>query len=103
MTARPSPNGANGRNNKGQFTKGNNGGPGNPFAQQVAELRKTLLAAVKPKDLRDVVRALLKQAKEGNTAAVRELLSRLLGPPVEIDILARLETLEKQFAEKKVR
>jgi len=101
MTENPLPNGANGRDDKGQFTKGNGGGPGNPFAQQVAELRKTLLAAVTPKDLRDVVRSLLKQAKEGNIAAVRELLSRLLGPPVEVDILARLEALEERLAEKK--
>jgi hypothetical protein len=47
-----------------------------------------------------VVRSLLNQAKEGNIAAVRELLSRLLGPPVEADILARLEALEERLAEK---
>ena len=44
MTDKPKPNGANGRDEKGHFAKGNGGGPGNPFAQQVAELRKTLLA-----------------------------------------------------------
>jgi len=32
---------------------------------------------------------------------VRELLSRLLGPPVEVDLLARLEALEERLAEKK--
>jgi len=101
MTEKPLTNGSNGRDGKGQFTKGNGGGPGNPFALQVAELRKTLLAAVTPKDLRDVVRSLLNQAKEGNIAAVRELLSRLLGPPVEVDILARLEALEEKLAETK--
>ncbi|OPZ98886.1 MAG: hypothetical protein BWY71_01136 [Planctomycetes bacterium ADurb.Bin412] len=101
MTEKPLPNGSNGRDDKGQFTKGNGGGPGNPFAQQVAELRKTLLTAVTPKDLQAVVKALLNQAKEGNIAAVRELLSRLLGPPVEVDILARLEALEERLAEKK--
>ncbi len=91
INKQPSINGANGRDEKGQFTKGNTGGPGNPFVQQVAELRKTLLATVTPKDLQEVVKALLKQAKEGNIAAIRELLSRLLGPPVEIGVLARLE------------
>ena len=31
-------------------------------------------------------------------AAAKELLQRLLGPPVELDLLERLETLERHIA-----
>ena len=95
----PSTNGVNGRDDKGRFAQGNHCGTGNPFAQQVAELRKTLLATVKPKDLREVIEALLRQAKEGNIAAARILLDRTLGPSVEIDLVARLEALEERFSQ----
>ena len=33
---------ANGHEANGQFAKGNQGGPGNPFARQVAKLRKVI-------------------------------------------------------------
>ena len=94
--AKPSTNGQNGRDTKGRFTKGNSGGPGNPHARQAAQLRATLLKAVTAKDLREVVEAMLRQAKQGNIAAAKLLLDRTLGPPVEIDLLARLEALEAQ-------
>ena len=34
------------REEDGRFRKGNRGGPGNPFARQMAQLRKAALAAV---------------------------------------------------------
>lgn len=38
----PIPNGSNGRDSQGRFATGNSGGPGNPYARQVAALRCTL-------------------------------------------------------------
>jgi hypothetical protein len=70
-----------GRDSHGRFAQGNRGGPGNPFARQVAALRKTLLAAVTPEDLEAVTRELIRQAKEGNVAAAKLLLSYALGKP----------------------
>ena len=52
-----------------------------------------------PQDLRDVVAALLARAKAGEVAAVKELLQRLLGPPVELDLLERIEALEQRLAD----
>ena len=90
----PSPNGSNGRGSNGRFAKGNGGGPGNPHAVQIARLRAALLKSVTPEDIGDVIQALLAQAKAGDVASIKELLQRLLGPPVEIDLLERLASLE---------
>jgi hypothetical protein len=95
----PSPNGANGRGPGGRFAKGNAGGPGNPNARRVAELRAALLAVVSPADIRKVAAALLKKAKSGDVASIRELLQRLLGPPEAVDLLERLEAVEAKMAQ----
>jgi hypothetical protein len=70
-----------GRDHHGRFSKGNAGGPGNPFARQVAALRSALLASVTEQDLEDIAHELVRQAKEGNVAAARLLLSYTLGKP----------------------
>ena len=70
-----------GRDPHGRFGKGNAGGPGNPFARRVAALRAALLAAVTDDDLDAVTRELVRQAREGNLAAARLLLSYALGKP----------------------
>ena len=54
------------RDDQGRFKVGNGGGPGNPFARQVAALRKALLATVQPEDIAAIIQALLEQAKKGN-------------------------------------
>jgi hypothetical protein len=94
-----STNAPNGRGQDGRFAKGNSGGPGNPHARRVARLRSALLNAVKPDDVREVVVTLLASAKAGEVAAIRELFQRLLGPPVELDMIERLETLEQRLDE----
>ena len=76
---------------------------GNPHARRVARLRAELLRAVQPKDVREVVNALLGQAKTGDVAATKELLQRLLGPPIELDLLERLEALEDHWCSLKER
>ena len=100
MAETPSANGLNGRGANGRFARGNPGGPGNPHAQHVSRLRAALFRAVKPKDLREVIAALLAKAKNGDVAAARELVQRLLGPPVEVDFTERLESLERTIAQK---
>jgi hypothetical protein len=103
----PSPNGANGhallvkhdRQIGGRFAKGNSGGPGNPFAKRVAELRQALFDAVTPDDLTAVVVKLVAQAKSGDVASIRELLQRLLGPPEAVDLMERLDALEQKIDE----
>ena len=95
----PSLIGANGRDSHGRFIRGNPGGPGNPFGQRVAQLRSALFLAVSAADLRALVRKLLQLAKGGDVQAAKVVLNRLLGPPVEVDILERLERLEAAVAD----
>ena len=85
----PLPKGANGRDEKGRFAQGWKGGPGNPLAKRVAQLRSMILEAVTEEDLRAVVVALIKKAKGGDVMAARELLDRLVGKsaaPVLLDL-----------------
>jgi hypothetical protein len=42
---------------------------------------------------------LLKSAKEGDVAAAKELLQRLLGPPESVDLIERLDALEQKLEE----
>ena len=69
----------NERDGHGRFTKGNPGGPGNPHAAQVAQLRSALLDAVTTEDVQAVARRMVEEAKAGNVQAGRELLDRVLG------------------------
>lgn len=76
ITTHPSP---NGRTPRGHFAKGNPGGPGNPYARRTAALRSALLDAVTEADIRAVALTLVARAKDGDMAAIRELLDRLIG------------------------
>jgi hypothetical protein len=79
------------RQSDGRFAKGNPGGPGNPFARQVAKLRQVLLESVTEEDLREIVQAMVKKAKEGDMVAAREVLSRVIGKPAEAPDPDRLD------------
>lgn len=72
---------ATSHNNSGRFTKGNKGGPGNPFNRQVAALRKALLAGVTAEDIEEVLAVLMIKAKSGDLAAIKLLLSYTVGKP----------------------
>jgi hypothetical protein len=69
------------REANGHFAKGNKGGPGNPFARQVAALRQTLLNRATPKDFEEVADELIKKAKTGDVAAIKLLFQYTLGKP----------------------
>ncbi len=71
------------RDEHGHFRTGNRGGPGNPFARQIARLRQALLNAVSEADLLEIIDMLKRKAKEGDVAAARLLLSYSIGKPVE--------------------
>jgi hypothetical protein len=47
-----------------------------------------------------VAKALLKAAKAGEAWAVRELLDRTLGKPVEADLIERLEALKTSLRQR---
>lgn len=96
----PTLNGQNGRDERGCFATGNKGGPGNPLAKQVNQLRSALLNAVTKEDIIAIAKVMIKKAKRGNTACIKEVFDRTLGKPIEADLLERLENLEELLDEK---
>ena len=70
------------RGRNGRFLPGHGGGPGNPHAQKVHRLRSALLNAVTPEDVKEIIYKLVSMAKQGDIAAIKELLDRSLGKPV---------------------
>ena len=103
MIQHPSPTDPDGRDGKGRFTAGNKLAKGNPHAKRVAALRSALLNAVSEEDIQEVVQALVREAKDGNVSAAKELLGRVLGPPEAVDLLQRVEGLEELLAERTAR
>ena len=89
-----------GRDGKGRFTKGNTEGRGNPFAHKVNKLRAALLEEVTEKNIRAILKNVVKQAEQGDLAAVKILLDRIFGPPIPADIIQRLEDLEQTMGDK---
>jgi len=88
-----------GRDASGRFAPGNRGGPGNPHAKKVAKLRSALFETVTEDDMKAVAAKLVEMARAGELPAIRELLERTLGRPVEADFLERLDELEKHLTQ----
>ena len=72
-----------GRDARGRFTKGNKGGPGNPFAREVAVLRATMIHAFTPKIFMRLVEVLRQRAEGGDMVAMKLILQYVLGKPAE--------------------
>jgi hypothetical protein len=68
-------------NANGRFAPGNSGGPGNPFAREVAELRKAILARLTVEAAGEITDALIARAKSGDVAAARLVFQYALGKP----------------------
>jgi hypothetical protein len=81
LRSEPALEAANGRDERGRFAPGNAGGPGNPFARRVAQLRKVLLDAVSDEDLQIVAEQLVVKAKMGDLVATKLLFQYVLGKP----------------------
>jgi hypothetical protein len=70
-----------GRDERGRFTAGNVGGPGNPFARRVAAYRQVLHDCVSIEDMRCLAEQLLALGKLGDLAAIKLLLQYIVGKP----------------------
>ena len=92
----PSPGGGNGRDGRGRFMKGNPGGPGNPFARRVAQLRAALLNVVTPEDIAGMAQHLLAMAKIGDLPAIKLLFLYAVGRPVDVEDPDTLDQREWQ-------
>ena len=85
-----------GRDDLGRFVMNNKGGPGNPFARQVAALRQALIDSISPDDIQDVATRLLALAKDGNVQAAKLLLAYTIGKPQPAPEPDRLDADEWQ-------
>jgi len=77
----PSPNGSIGRSSNGRFSKGNPGGPGNPYAKRIATLRGCFLASVSDLDMIAITRQIIEMAKSGDISAIRLVMAYVIGEP----------------------
>ena len=64
-----------GHDKKGRFTAGNKCSRG----RKVTELRRALLDAVTPDDIKEIVAAIVTKAKQGDMQAISLLLDRCIG------------------------
>jgi hypothetical protein len=74
----PSP---NGRRSDGRFTRGNAGGPGNPFYRRQAEFRRAALELFTPEDVMSLLRVMLALGRNGDVAAAKVFLEYVVGKP----------------------
>jgi hypothetical protein len=85
-----------GRDAHGRFTANNPGGPCNPFARRVAQLRTALLDTVRPEDITAIFKALIERACQGDVAAAKVVLAYGLGKPAPAVNPDRLDVEEWQ-------
>jgi len=106
MPESPSPNGTptDTRDARGRFSRGNSGGPGNPHGGDVARHRAALLKSLRESDVAMILRrlrAIVKSGKDADSiAAAREILNRVIGLPVQSDLMERLEQLERRISDR---
>ncbi len=79
--SKPAPQPQAGRDSRGRFTPCNPGGPGNPFARQVAQLRSTILQHLSTKDIGNIIEAVKVKAVSGDLVAAKLLLQYAVGKP----------------------
>src|SRR5262245_50376223 len=85
------------RDIKGQFLAGNPGGPGNPYARQVAGLRKALLKCISAEQFERVAQKLASLAEEGDLQAIKLLFSYMMGKPMPAADPDRVDVHELQL------
>src|ERR1700687_2111927 len=66
---------------RGRFASGKLGGPGNPFARQVAALRQAAVDAVSADEVRAIIAKMTEKALAGDVAAAKVVLSYAVGRP----------------------
>ena len=91
----------NGRNPLGQFSAGNSAALGTHHSKAQTNgraLKVAMMEAVSAKDMVAIVKKLIKQAKQGDVPAIKELFDRCLGKPLqthEVDVEVRTYTSEQ--------
>ena len=91
------------RTPSGKFGSGNTAAVGhlNAYARQVAKLRQVLLESVTEEDVREIIQAMVREAKKGDLAAAREVLTRIIGKPPESPDPDSLDNAERRLLDEK--
>jgi hypothetical protein len=82
------------RHADGRFRVGNPGGFGNPFARQVAMLRRELMQNTTPEDIRGICLKLKALVLDGNVSAAKLLFSYAMGKPLNAESPDQLNLAE---------
>src|SRR5262245_7238500 len=72
---------ASGRDGQGRVTTGNPGGPGNPNARRVAQLRRRLLSRISEEEMDAIFAKLIELATDGDLGAIKLVLQYTIGKP----------------------
>ncbi len=91
------------RQGGGKFGPGNQGPKrfdGGPIVRKVQTLRTVMIGCVGAKDVIEVMAALVEKAKAGDIAAIKEFLLRTFGPADAMDLLLRLDELEREVVKR---
>lgn len=83
------------RDERGRFAAGNRLARGNPIAVQIARFREGVAAAVTVDDLQDIMRKLVRLAKQGDVAAAKVVLERCLGQPQATDLVVEINRIRE--------
>ncbi len=90
-----------GRDQRGRFARGNKASKGNVIARKAAQCRAKLFSAVSGKDFQTVVKKVVSEAERGKPWATKLLFVYLLGPPIEADVVSRIEALESHLLQRR--
>lgn len=85
------------QDSNGRFVAGNKAAVGRraKHAEHVGKLRTAMLAAMTPNAVLTIMATLEAEAERGNLVAIKEYLDRAVGKPLPLDVVERLEQLEK--------
>ena len=67
------------RDEKGRFQRGTKGGPGNPKAKRIHEIREAFLEAANPQRMKEIADKVVEEATNGNLDAAELLFDRVFG------------------------
>jgi hypothetical protein len=83
---------------KGRFKIGNTASKGNPLGGTVAKLRASMIAAITPERITEIIESLLEAATSGDINAAKLVLLYSIGKPLDPpDIADRIRALEEQL------
>jgi len=81
----------------GRFKAGNLGGPGNPFARQTANLRKSIVTTSTPEQVQALTKKIYAMAMDGDLTAAKLYLSYAVGKPEPVADPDRVDIHEWQI------